>query len=237
MDAGASFQLVVLQTELERFKFLVRSLLRARIAKVHIMPVASRVSRAEVGSTETITDYYYFYKLDAHPQHYLLPAQSSLLSSIEQSYLLQHNALLASHYSATFLAAFPPKLRRLDDRGGAGGVGMVEGPDVDTVVFVRCLGPNGASQRLRRGREGPGQYGGLEGDDDDEEDERDNDDDDEVVAISGGYGSVGGEGHARNANGSVRGEERIIRMRRGDVWLARWSAVKEAVTQGVCELL
>jgi len=34
MDAGTSFGLVVLQTELERFKFLVRSFLRARIAKV-----------------------------------------------------------------------------------------------------------------------------------------------------------------------------------------------------------
>jgi len=34
MDAGTSFALVVIQTELERFKFLVRSFLRARIAKV-----------------------------------------------------------------------------------------------------------------------------------------------------------------------------------------------------------
>lgn len=34
MDAGTSFGLIVIQTELERFKFLVRSFLRARIAKV-----------------------------------------------------------------------------------------------------------------------------------------------------------------------------------------------------------
>jgi len=34
MDAGTSFALVIIQTELERFKFLVRSFLRSRIAKV-----------------------------------------------------------------------------------------------------------------------------------------------------------------------------------------------------------
>lgn len=34
MDPRTNFSLVVLQTELERYKFLVRSYLRARIAKV-----------------------------------------------------------------------------------------------------------------------------------------------------------------------------------------------------------
>lgn len=34
MDPSANFTLVILQTELERFKFLLRSFLRARIAKV-----------------------------------------------------------------------------------------------------------------------------------------------------------------------------------------------------------
>lgn len=34
MDPRTNFALVVLQTELERYKFLVRSYLRARIAKV-----------------------------------------------------------------------------------------------------------------------------------------------------------------------------------------------------------
>ena len=36
-DPSANFRLVIVQTELERFKFLVRSLLRARMAKVRIM--------------------------------------------------------------------------------------------------------------------------------------------------------------------------------------------------------
>ena len=33
-DPKANFRLIIVQTELERFKFLVRSFLRARIAKV-----------------------------------------------------------------------------------------------------------------------------------------------------------------------------------------------------------
>lgn len=34
MDPKTNFPLIVIQTELERFKFLMRSLIRARIAKV-----------------------------------------------------------------------------------------------------------------------------------------------------------------------------------------------------------
>lgn len=35
MDPSKNFTLIILQTELERMKFLIRSFLRARIAKVH----------------------------------------------------------------------------------------------------------------------------------------------------------------------------------------------------------
>ncbi|KAK0790769.1 GINS complex subunit [Friedmanniomyces endolithicus] len=38
MDPQANFTLVILQTELERYKFLVRSFLRARIAKIDAFP-------------------------------------------------------------------------------------------------------------------------------------------------------------------------------------------------------
>ena len=39
MDPKTNFRLIVIQTELERFKFLVRSFLRTRIAKVsYYMP-------------------------------------------------------------------------------------------------------------------------------------------------------------------------------------------------------
>jgi GINS complex subunit 4 len=38
MDPKTNFKLIIIQTELERFKFLVRSFLRARIRKVCMHP-------------------------------------------------------------------------------------------------------------------------------------------------------------------------------------------------------
>lgn len=117
MDPSINFRLIIQQTELERFKFVVRSLLRTRLAK-----------------------------LDLHAQHYLADANSdssatsSLLSPHELQYATRHEALLSSHFSSSFLAAFPAQLQRLDDT--AGGISMIEGPDVDTAVFVRVLVDN-----------------------------------------------------------------------------------------------
>ncbi|KAK3111483.1 GINS complex subunit [Teratosphaeriaceae sp. CCFEE 6253] len=88
-DPQANFTLVILQTELERFKFLVRSFLRARIAKI-----------------------------DAFPFHCRLPPQSSLLSALEHQYLSSHQSLLSSHYSTSFLSTFPANLQKLDDTAG-----------------------------------------------------------------------------------------------------------------------
>ncbi|KAF2101604.1 GINS complex, Sld5 component [Rhizodiscina lignyota] len=93
MDPKTNFSLIIIQTELERFKFLVRSFLRARIAKV--------------------------------------------LIRVRKQYLSAHHALLSSHYQASFLSQFPPLLQRLDDT--AGGVSMVDAPDLDSAVFVRVL--------------------------------------------------------------------------------------------------
>ncbi|QIW98835.1 hypothetical protein AMS68_004353 [Peltaster fructicola] len=89
MDPSANFKLVVLQTELERYKFLVRSFLRARIAKI-----------------------------DKFSQHYLTAPAFELLSSLEQQYLQNHASILSSHYSAAFLASFPTSLQKLDDTSG-----------------------------------------------------------------------------------------------------------------------
>ncbi|KAK8183604.1 uncharacterized protein BKA78DRAFT_273698 [Phyllosticta capitalensis] len=109
MDPKANFRLILYQTELERFKFLVRSFLRARIAKI---------------------DKYALHTLST-------PAVLSRLSLPERQYLSQHQALLSSHYAASFLAQFPEKLQRLDDN--AGGVSMIDAPDADAAVFCRVL--------------------------------------------------------------------------------------------------
>lgn len=136
-----------MHTELERFKFLVRSFLRARIAKI-----------------------------DAHPLHY---RDSPHLSATEQQYLQAHQALLSRHYGTSFLSQFPNSLQRLDDT--AGGISMVDTPDMDKAVFCRVLRDIG------------------------------------VVSIEGT---------------DVRCD-----MRRGDVWVIRWSAIRNAVLAGDAELM
>ncbi|KAF2157889.1 DNA replication complex GINS protein SLD5 [Myriangium duriaei CBS 260.36] len=140
LDPSANFALVVIQTDLERAKFLLRALLRTRLAK-----------------------------MDRFARHYLsLSDQQSggreeknpLLSGTEKQYLAHHSAMLDAHYAASFLGSFPPALQRMDDT--AGGIGMVDRPDEETAVFVRILrdgdeavevqGEHGAAEiELRRG--------------------------------------------------------------------------------------
>jgi GINS complex subunit 4 len=151
MDPKTNFKVIVLQTELERFKFLVRSLLRSRIAKI-----------------------------DAHPLHYsTLDTKDQILSHSEMQYLQHHQALLSQHYSASFLSSFPPSLQRLDDT--AGGISMIDRPDLEKAVFVRVLRDCG-----------------------------------EVV---------------------VPGTDVRAEFRRGDVWVVRWSAVREKVMEGEVEVM
>src|SRR4051794_22892065 len=70
MDPKTNFALIVLQTELERFKYIVRSYLRARIAK-----------------------------MDRHTLHYLSTDElRSRLSEMELAYATRHQALLHNHY-------------------------------------------------------------------------------------------------------------------------------------------
>jgi GINS complex subunit 4 len=109
-DPKSSFKLIILQTELERFKFLIRSFLRSRLAKI-----------------------------DAYTLHHLTdPPTRVRLSESEIQYATAHSTLLHRHYYSSFLGQFPEALRRLDDRQG--GVDMVEGPDLEKAVFVRGLG-------------------------------------------------------------------------------------------------
>ncbi|GKT42019.1 DNA replication complex GINS protein SLD5 [Colletotrichum spaethianum] len=109
MDPKTNFALIVIQTELERFKFLVRSYLRARIAKI-----------------------------DKHALHYLSsPALRARLSETELAYATRHQALLHNHYLSSFLSSFPAQLQNLNDT--AGNISMIDGPDLDTAVFIRLL--------------------------------------------------------------------------------------------------
>ncbi|KAL6867861.1 hypothetical protein J3F83DRAFT_738326 [Trichoderma novae-zelandiae] len=109
MDPKTNFALIVIQTELERYKFLVRSYLRTRIAKI-----------------------------DKHTLHYLSTEDlRQRLSPTELAYATRHQALLHNHYLSSFLSSFPQRLQNLNDT--AGNVSMIDAPDLDTAVFVRLL--------------------------------------------------------------------------------------------------
>ncbi|EKJ78459.1 hypothetical protein NXS19_000580 [Fusarium pseudograminearum] len=109
MDPKTNFALIVIQTELERYKFLMRSFLRARLAKI-----------------------------DKHTLHYLSSQElRDRLSPTELSYATKHQALLHNHYLSSFLASFPQQLQNLNDT--AGNISMIDSPDLDTAVFIRML--------------------------------------------------------------------------------------------------
>lgn len=110
MDPKTNFSLIIIQTEVERWKFLLRSLLRARLAKI-----------------------------DRHALHYLsTPELQARMSASETAYATRHQQLLHGHYLSSFLGAFPPQLQNLNDT--AGGISMVGGPDMEGAVFARGLG-------------------------------------------------------------------------------------------------
>jgi len=208
-------------------------------------------------------------QIDAHPQYILSRTTDSdpnlsthdLLSATELAYLKQHLALLANHYNASFLSSFPPKLRRLDDRAGAGGVSMVEGPDLDKAVWVRCLGvprsrgTNGRRPRAYDAEDDLYDDGKVVMDREEEERMRRGEEGDAwgAVEVSCGFMSASGEGGedadmgaASQAYGSTQrsrrlgsdsGGERVVEMRRGEIWLVRWSSVRDAVFRGECELV
>ncbi|MDI1489869.1 MAG: GINS complex subunit, partial [Ramalina farinacea] len=152
-DPKANFRLIIIQTELERFKYLVRSFLRTRIAKI-----------------------------DAYLLHYTSsPEARAHLSAAELQYASTHVTLLHQHYHSSFLSQFPASLRNLDDKA-AGGISMIDSPDMGKAVFARAL---------------------------------------------------------RDMDGEVEvpGTDIRLAMERGAVVVARWSAVKDLVVNGFCELL
>jgi len=134
-NQNLNLTLSILQTDLSRSQFLVRSLLRCRLSKI-TKHAAFYLEQLNTSDTKT-----------------------GLLGDSEIQFLRNHQALLSNFYSGSFLDAFPPQLRKLDDK--AGGNSMVEGPDMQEAVFVRCLGERWESDpgdegesielRMRRG--------------------------------------------------------------------------------------
>ena len=101
---------------------------------------------------------------------------------------------------------------------------MIEGPDLDKAVFVRCLGVKRSNRR----------FAGFDAEDEDMNglDEADAYD---SVEVSCGFTNTeeGTQDGARIPNGA----ERFVNMQRGDIWIVRWRSVRESVARGECELI
>ncbi|KAJ8100936.1 hypothetical protein POJ06DRAFT_84417 [Lipomyces tetrasporus] len=108
-SGSAKLNLLLVETELERVKFLVRGYLRARIHKIE--------------------KYYMHVVSNAGVQ--------ARLSQSELRYTKRRANQLKRYYDLRFLSSLPPSLQRLDDT--AGGLQMVDAPDLDEAVFIRVL--------------------------------------------------------------------------------------------------
>ncbi|KAL4867302.1 hypothetical protein BDV12DRAFT_209964 [Aspergillus spectabilis] len=140
--ANQTLTLSILQTDLSRTQYLLRSLLRNRLSKLtknsmhylllHASKTPHHLSTNPDGKSQQLQQ----------PEDSIPPLPESTnpfspLSPSEAEFLHTHQLLLARHFGSSFLSSFPPQLRRLDDN--AGGTSMVQGPDKREVVFVRCL--------------------------------------------------------------------------------------------------
>ncbi len=127
--SGANLNLIlsILQTDLSRTQFLMRSYLRQRLAKV----------------TKHAT--YYLKHHVNNPDSQNPDTKSPLLSAEEIQYLRHHATLLSTLYNSSFLLSLPPSLRKLDDN--TGGSRMDEGPDAAQGVMVRCLAAEWSNER------------------------------------------------------------------------------------------
>lgn len=113
-DAKTNFKLVIIQTELERVKYLMRSYLRTRI-----------------------------HKIDKYALHCLRDQDVMLrLSNLEKQYVQKHQAILERHYHLAFLKDLPEagNLRKLDDTAAAG-LSMIDVPDLNKAVFCKVVKP------------------------------------------------------------------------------------------------
>ncbi|KKK22218.1 hypothetical protein P175DRAFT_0516311 [Aspergillus ochraceoroseus IBT 24754] len=206
--ANINLKLSILQTDLSRTQYLLRSFLRQRLAKLtkhsmyYLLQIASHDPSSSSSSTLSSSlltssnpDSAKHHQATQQPEDSVpVPdpaAHPAPLSRAEVDFLYTHQTLLARHYGASFLSSFPGQLRRLDDN--AGGTSMVQGPDLREVVFVRCL--------VEESRV--------------------------VVPVEDGNGA-GGMGGVEMSG---------VTMRMGDVWVVRWEGVKGAWERGDVEVL
>ncbi|AQZ09372.1 SLD5 (YDR489W) [Zygosaccharomyces parabailii] len=113
-------QLLCMEAELERVKFVIRSYLRCRLSKV---------------------DKYMLYLRQLQGDNNSAIPLNELLSSHELEYHERHSAILLKLLNESILKHMPPELQAINDTEGS--VSMVDEPDWDNFVFIYVRGsPN-----------------------------------------------------------------------------------------------
>lgn len=142
-NPNLNLRLSILQTDLARTQYLIRSLLRQRLAKLtkysmhYLVQLASRNKNPLDSQPSQTTQASQSTPEDSVPDLASV-VDFTPLSEQESTFVHTHQKLLATHYGGSFMGAFPPQLRRLTDN--VGGTSMVQGPETKEAVFVRCLG-------------------------------------------------------------------------------------------------
>ncbi|QPG76930.1 hypothetical protein FOA43_004324 [Brettanomyces nanus] len=100
--------LVIVENELDRVQFVIRSYVRTRLTKIDEFAIFLRSSDEELAK----------------------------LSTNETVYMEKHLELLMDLYNRQFLSNMPVELQALDEV--AAGISMVDQPDYDRPVFIKC---------------------------------------------------------------------------------------------------
>ncbi|CEP21608.1 SLD5 [Cyberlindnera jadinii] len=108
-ERDIKLQLMIIESELDRVNFILRSYLRTRLSKVDKFTI--------------------FIRNDEELVQRLSPA--------ETQYMESHFRALIDLYNSLFLSQLPEQLQALDDTGG--GISMIEEPDLDRPVFVKVI--------------------------------------------------------------------------------------------------
>lgn len=153
------FRLVLVQTEMERAKYVVRSYVRVRLHKVSTSDKEAAGSCVPPRAADI--------QVEKYAKH-LLATSPHLLSGAERQHAERYAALLDQHFKSSVLDSLPQWLRGTEDQGNDG-TSMVPRPDAKALVLVFCNKDcgeialeNGGSAVLAKGTSHIVQWGEVE---------------------------------------------------------------------------
>ncbi|ODQ60929.1 hypothetical protein WICANDRAFT_19735, partial [Wickerhamomyces anomalus NRRL Y-366-8] len=108
-EKDIKLQLMIIESELDRVNFILRSYLRTRLSKIDKYTIFIRNDEEMV----------------------------SRLSEQETAYMEKHFEALLQLYNSLFLSSLPQHLQALDDTSG--GISMIEEPNLKRPAFVKVM--------------------------------------------------------------------------------------------------